>query len=152
MGLSLHSPIFSNGGAIPDRYSRLGRNLSPPLRWTDAPAATKSFIMVMEDADAPPGAFWHWTLYDINAQQSELREGAGAESPTHAQAVNDFGRACYDGPQPSADEGVHHYRFRLAALDVPHLELPPDARADDAWNAAQPHVIEEAELVGAFQR
>ena len=152
MTFALHSPMFLKGGAIPDRYARDGENLSPPLRWTDPPAGTKSFILIMEDPDAPSGTFRHWGMYGIHPGQSELREGVGAESETQRQAINDFGEARYDGPQPPPGHGVHHYHFRIAALDVAHLDVPADARVETAWDIAGPHVIGQAELVGTFAR
>jgi len=152
MTFALHSPMFQNGGAIPDRYARDGENLSPPLRWTDPPAGTKSFILIMEDPDAPAGALRHWAIYGINPGQSELREGIGAESEMRHQAINDFGEARYDGPRPPSGHGVHHYHFRIAALDVARLEVPAEARAETAWDIAAPHIIEQAELVGTFAR
>lgn len=151
MTFSLHSPVFQNGGAIPDRYARLGENVSPPLRWTDPPEEAKSFILVVEDPDAPSGTFWHWAIHGINPGQRELREGSGAPSGTRRQALNDFGNPRYDGPQPPRGRGAHHYHFRIAALDVAQLDLPDDAKAEGAWSAARPHVIDEAELVGIFE-
>jgi hypothetical protein len=152
MTFALHSPVFQNGGAIPDNCARDGENISPPLRWTDPPDAAKSFILIMEDPDAPSGTFRHWAIHGINPRQSELREGIGAEDGTRRQAINDFGKARYDGPQPPRGHGLHHYHFKIAALDVPQLDLPVDAKAESAWAVAQPHVIDQAELVGTFER
>lgn len=152
MTFALHSPVFQNGGAIPDIYARDGENVSPPLRWTDPPDETKSFILIVEDPDAPSGTFRHWAIHGINPMQSELREGIGAESETRRQAVNDFGKARYDGPQPPPGHGVHHYHFKIAALDVAQLDLPVDANVESAWDAARPHAIDQAELVGTLER
>lgn len=152
MTFALHSPVFNNGGAIPTRYTRDGENVSPPLRWSDPPREAKSFILVVEDPDAPSGTFRHWAVLDIAPGQTELREGAGGEDGRRGQAVNDFGRARYDGPEPPVGHGLHHYHFRLAALDLAHLDVPPDADVQAAWQAAQAHVIEEAELVGTYRR
>lgn len=150
MTFSLHSPAFQDGGAIPPRYARDGANLSPPLRWTDAPVATKSFMLIMEDPDAPRGTFRHWGIHGISPQQTELREGIGMDG--RRQSVNDFGRPCYDGPQPPHGHGAHHYHFKLCALDVANLDVPPGASVERAWDAAQAHVVGEAELVGVFER
>jgi Raf kinase inhibitor-like YbhB/YbcL family protein len=109
-------------------------------------------MLIVEDPDAPSGTFRHWAVHGINPCQTELREGAGAEEPGRRQAINDFGRPRYDGPQPPRGHGLHHYHFRLAALDVANLEVPEDADVARVWRAAQPHVIEEAELVGTFER
>ena len=152
MTFSLHSPVFQNGGAIPKRYARDGENLSPPLRWTDPPAEAKSFIVVVEDPDAPSGTFRHWAIHGINPNQAELGEGIGRETEARRQAVNDFGEARYDGPQPPRGHGVHHYHFKIAALDVAQLDIPADAKVERVWEAARPHVIDEAELVGTFER
>ena len=152
MTFALHSPVFQNGGAIPDTYARDGENISPPLRWTDPPAEAKSFVLVVEDPDAPSGSFRHWGLHGINAGQSELRAGLGVESETRRQAINDFGKARYDGPQPPRGHGVHHYHFRIAALDVGQLDVPPDASVERLWDAARPHILDEAELVGTYER
>jgi len=152
MTFALHSPVFQNGGAIPDRYARSGDNISPPLRWSGAPAEAKSFILAVEDPDAPSGSFWHWAIHGLNAGQDELPEGAGAEETDRRQGVNDFGNARYDGPAPPRGHGAHHYRFRIAALDVGQLDLPPDAKAESVWDTARPHMIDEAELIGTFER
>jgi len=153
MAFSLHSPAFQNGGAIPDQYARDGENQSPPLRWTDAPPEAKSFMLVVEDPDAPSGVFRHWAVHDLNPEQTELRQGAGnGKSKVARQGVNDFGDVGYDGPQPPPGHGVHHYHFKLAALDVAHLELADDADAETIALKARRHVIDEAEIVGTYQR
>lgn len=150
MSFRIHSPAFQNGGAIPPRYARDGANLSPPLQWADPPAGTKSLMLVMEDPDAPHGVFRHWGIHGINPQQTELREGIGADG--RRQAVNDFGRPGYDGPLPPRGHGAHHYHFKLLALDVANLDVPPGAHVGQTWDAARPHVLDEAELVGLFER
>lgn len=152
MAFALQSPAFQNGGAIPQKYARDGQNLSPPLRWTAPPAEAKSFVLVVEDPDAPSGVFRHWAVHGIGPDQTELREGLGAGGDGAQQAVNDFGEKGYDGPQPPRGHGPHHYHFKLAALDVPRLDIPEDAPAAEVWHAARPHVIGEAEIVGLYGR
>ncbi|WP_371129873.1 YbhB/YbcL family Raf kinase inhibitor-like protein [Phenylobacterium sp.] len=148
MGFALHSPAFAAGGAIPDRHLRTGRNLSPPLRWTDPPAGTRSFVLVVEDPNPPHGVVQLWAAHGINPDQTALREGVGANEAGIRQAPNDLGKPRYDGPQPPVEHGVYHYHFLLAALDVPELVVPGDATAGDVWEAAHPHLIERADLVG----
>ncbi|TGP21357.1 YbhB/YbcL family Raf kinase inhibitor-like protein, partial [Mesorhizobium sp. M1D.F.Ca.ET.234.01.1.1] len=72
MAFTLESPAFENGQAIPERYVRNGGNLSPPLQWKNAPAGTRSFLLVVEDPDAPRGMFRHWAVYDIPAGRDSL--------------------------------------------------------------------------------
>jgi Raf kinase inhibitor-like YbhB/YbcL family protein len=92
-------------------------------------------------------------MYDIAPNVAGLPEAASqAPPPGVKQAVNDFGQARYDGPQPPKDHGRHRYHFRLAALDVPRLDVPTVARVEDVWNAARPHVLAQAELIGLYER
>lgn len=153
MSLNLKSPEFKHGAPIPQRYARDGRNLSPPLRWDGAPNGTRSFALVVEDPDAPNGMFHHWAVYDLSAETTQLEEGADRSmAVVFGRAINDFGNTGYDGPQPPAGDAPHHYHFRLAALDVDHLDVPPDASVEAVWSAAEPHIIDRGELIGTFQQ
>lgn len=153
MALSVESPAFPNGQRIPNRYSKDGGNVSPPLQWSDAPRSTRSFALIVEDPDAPRGTFRHWAVYNVPPAYQGLDENTGsAKSGTALEmAVNDFGNRNYDGPQPPHGHGTHHYHFRLLALDVPELSLPARASVKDLLDAAQPHVIAEAQTIGTFQ-
>ena len=153
MAFSLHSTSFTNGARIPEKYSRDGENLSPAVEWQDAPRSTKSFVVVVEDPDAPRGTFHHWAAYDIDPRTKSLPEGAGSASRTKFKmAVNDFGNQRYDGPQPPPGHGTHHYHIRCAALDVDHLKVPANASAADVWEAARAHALAQTEIVGTFER
>jgi Raf kinase inhibitor-like YbhB/YbcL family protein len=74
--MRLRSTAFSDGGPIPRRYSCDGDDLSPPLQWSDAPAETRSFVVLCDDPDAPAGTWHHWAAYDIPANHTMLPEGA----------------------------------------------------------------------------
>jgi Raf kinase inhibitor-like YbhB/YbcL family protein len=153
MTFVLESPAFRHGETIPEKYSRTGQNVSPPLVWSGAPEGTRSFVLVVEDPDAPSGTFRHWGVYDIDGTRDRLPEGttAGAKTESLGHGVNDFGNAHYDGPQPPKGHGVHHYDFRLAALDVETLDMDRRAPIEQIWKAAEPHILAEAELVGTFE-
>lgn len=154
MAFSVASPAFPNGQRIPERYSKDGGNVSPPLEWHEAPRNTRSFALVVEDPDAPKGTFRHWAIYNVPPAHQGLAEGCGSQPPAGllAMGLNDFGNRRYDGPQPPRGHGTHHYHFRLLALDVPELSLAASANVKDVLEAAQPHVIAEAQTVGTFQR
>lgn len=154
MAFSVASPAFPNGQRIPEHYSKEGGNVSPPLEWRDAPRNTRSFALIVEDPDAPRGTFRHWVIYNVPPAHRGLAEGSGSQPPAGSltMGVNDFGHRGYDGPQPPPGHGTHHYHFRLLALDVPELSLPARASVTDVMDAAQPHVIAEAETIGTFQR
>ena len=148
--MKITSPAFTSGSAIPDKYAKVGDNLSPPLEWAGAPKETRSFALVVEDPDAPSGNFRHWAVYNIPPNRKRLDEGEDLAG--YGRGINDFGNRTYDGPQPPVEDGVHHYHFRLAALDTDRLDdVAPDASATAVWDEALRHVIEETELVGTFE-
>jgi Raf kinase inhibitor-like YbhB/YbcL family protein len=149
---SLTSPAFKEGGNIPAKYTcDAGReNPSPKLEWKDAPANTKSLVLIMHDPDAPmPGGFTHWVLFDIPPATKELPEGFQPGS-VGVSGNSGFRRAGYGGPCPPS--GAHHYHFILSALDVATLGLQPGATKADVEKAIQGHLIGTTELVGLYQR
>lgn len=154
MPLTLTSPAFSDGDPIPARFTRDGENVSPPLKWTGVPEGTRSLALAVQDPDAPRGTFGHWAVFNIAPDVEQLPEAEGGKPGPGplTQAKNDFGNAYYDGPEPPVGHGVHHYHFRLAALDVPSLDIPGQAGVKHIWQEAQRHAIEETELVGTYER
>ena len=106
-----------------------GGNVSPQLSWKDAPAGTKSFAITMYDPDAPTGSgFWHWEVFNIPANVTELAEGAGSDGGSLPQGAahgrNDAGMNAYMGPCPPQGDPDHHYVITVFAVDVE--ALPPD--------------------------
>ena len=155
---SLQSPAFKAGGIIPDLNTCRGEDASPPLAWTQAPRGTKSFALIMDDPDAPAGTWIHWVLYDLPPEAAALPAGLPkAESlpdgSKHGRSwgVDAFERSGYYGPCPPPGR-VHHYSFRLYALDR-ILGLPP-AQTNKAalLKAMKGHILGQAELVGLYRR
>jgi Raf kinase inhibitor-like YbhB/YbcL family protein len=150
--MKLTSADFTPGQTIPDEYTCSGANNSPQLAWSDPPAGTKSFALVVEDPDAPGGIFRHWGAYDIPADQRELAAGAGNGTAAGlTQTTNDFGKAGYGGPCPPPGDDPHHYAFRVLALDVEHLSGAP-AHAAGIVDAIDGHVLASSDLVGLYGR
>jgi hypothetical protein len=152
--MRLSSPAFSDAQRIPRRFTCDGEDLSVPLRWSDAPTETRSFVLLCEDPDAPAGAWHHWAVYDIPSDWTELAEGigrAGAKSGLK-QAINDFGRLGYGGPCPPHGHGPHHYHFHLLALSVDHLGVRSKPSCQEVERQARRHAIAEATLVGLYER
>ena len=154
MALSVTSTAFRDGERVPDRYTCTGKDISPPLAWSGAPAGTMSFVLLCDDPDAPAGTWHHWSVFDIPAESDGLPEAypTDAEVDATRQAVNDFRRHGYGGPCPPPGHGTHHYHFRLLALSVARLDLPDEARCPDVDKAARPHVLAEARLTGTYSR
>jgi Raf kinase inhibitor-like YbhB/YbcL family protein len=134
----LLSADLSAGGKLPeahvlDGFGRHGGNRSPHLRWENAPAAAKSFVVTLFDPDAPTGSgWWHWVVVDIPATTNELGHGASRHAaalpPGCREMRTDFGAPGYGGAAPPAGE-THRYVFTVHALDVPHLDIPDEASA-----------------------
>jgi Raf kinase inhibitor-like YbhB/YbcL family protein len=151
--LQLTSPAFAEGQTIPARYTCDDADVSPPLRWSAAPARTRSFAVVCDDPDAPGGSWVHWVLYNLAATTSELPEELPATETLlggAVQGVNDFNRSGYGGPCPPPGR-PHRYCFRLYALSI-ELKLPPHATKADLLAAMKGHVLAEAALTGTYQR
>jgi Raf kinase inhibitor-like YbhB/YbcL family protein len=145
--------VFEADGRIPPRYTCDGEDESPALSWSDVPENVKSFVLIVDDPDAPGGTFVHWVLYDVSARARGLAEGlspGGSVAGAGTQGLNDFGRLGYGGPCPPPG-APHRYVFTLSALDT-RLGLAPRMRAADVRRAMQSHVLAEARLVGRFQR
>jgi Raf kinase inhibitor-like YbhB/YbcL family protein len=111
-----------------------GQNISPALKWSGAPADTKSFAVTVYDPDAPTGSgWWHWVVYDIPATAAELSERAGNTGgklpPGAMQGHTDFGSTGYGGPCPPAGDKPHRYIFTVYALKTDKLDVPADATA-----------------------
>ena len=120
-------------------YQRWGQ--FPPIRWTGAPDGVRSYMLLVEDPDAPNGTFRHCAIANIPADAGELPQSVDTSPdwPSLQYARNDFGNAGYDGPEPPKGHGVHHYHFKLAALDVPRLGVPKQAGIDRLWQEARKH-------------
>ena len=151
----LESPAFADGDLIPALHSGEGLNLSPPLRWHGAPAGTRSFALVVDDPDAPPGPWVHWLLFNIPALLERLPAGLdrAPELPNGMRqgrcwGVSTFQRLGYQGPLPPSGR-VHRYRFQLHALDQP-LDLPAGSTVFDLRAAMAGHELGRAELTGLF--
>ena len=152
MALKLTSTAFTDGAAIPSQYTCDGRDLSPPLAWSEPPAGTKSFALISDDPDAPGNTWVHWVLYNIPASARQLPEAYPAEqqqSDGTRQGTTDFGRLGYGGPCPPS--GTHRYFFKLYALDAT-LSLAPGATKTHVEGAIQGHILGAAQLMGTYRR
>jgi Raf kinase inhibitor-like YbhB/YbcL family protein len=150
MTLTLRSPAFEPGAPIPARFDNERGDLSPALTWDSVPDGTAGLVLLVDDPDAPiEGSFVHWVLFDLDPARKGLAEG---EVPTEATAgANGFGRPGYLGPAPPPGHGLHHYVFRLLAVDEP-LSLSGLPSYQDVETAVAGHVLDEARMVGTYQR
>lgn len=139
-GFSLTSSEIKAGGTLPksfefNGFGCSGENKSPSLKWSGAPAGTKSFAVTVYDPDAPTGSgWWHWVVVNIPPNVTDLPSNAGAVGGTNlpAGASNvrvDFGFAGWGGTCPPQGDKPHRYVFTVYALKTDKLDIPADATA-----------------------
>lgn len=152
--MRINSTAFSHETAIPTLYTCEGKDISPPITWSDIPPGAKSLALVVDDPDAPdpaaPKMTWvHWVLYNLPAGNGGLPEGVSALPAGAKEGVNDWKRTGYGGPCPPI--GRHRYFHKLYALDtvLPDLKQPTKAKLEEAMKG---HVISEAQLMGTYQK
>jgi len=156
MPLSISSNAFTHEGEIPGMYTCEGRDVSPALSWSGAPDGTRTFVLIVDDPDAPdPKApkmtYVHWVLYNIPAPAGGLAMGVKpSDLPAGTrEGLNDWKRTGYGGPCPPI--GRHRYYHKLYALDaeLPDLGTPTKAQVLEAMKG---HVLAEAVLMGTYEK
>jgi Raf kinase inhibitor-like YbhB/YbcL family protein len=158
----LESSTFKDGEFLPlktafDKFDCGGQNVLPQLKWTGAPAGTKSFVITVYDPDAPTiSGFWHWGLYNIPANITELDESANSTGGFPAgvsEIFTDYGFNGYGGSCPPVGDKPHRYHFTIYALDVEKLELDP-AKTTGAFLMfnVRSHTLAKAQITGLYER
>jgi hypothetical protein len=149
---------------FPDRYvlndfGCSGGNESPPLEWSGAPAGTLSFVVTLFDRDerSTPSGWWHWVVYDIPSNVTELAAGAGALHsnvlPPHTlQGRTDLGADAYHGPCPAKGDAPHRYVFTIYALNIATLPVSADASGAMVVSTLSEHLLGKAVLVARYGR
>ena len=161
-GFKLQSPTVAPDGMLSNDqvYSGFGcsgKNISPALSWKGAPRATKSFAVTVYDPDAPTGSgWWHWVVYNIPADVTELPAGAGnagGQLPTGAaQGHTDFGTSGFGGACPPAGDKPHRYIFTVYALKTEKISLPDEASAAMVGFMIHANSLAKASLTARYGR
>jgi len=159
----LTSPDIGPGKPFTDKFifnglGCAGANASPELDWSNPPAGTQSFALMVHDPDAQTGGagIWQWVVINIPATAKSLPAGAGAPDgsglPPGAKEVSaDYG-PMYGGPCPPPGARAHRYNFTLYALKVPTLEVPPGATASVTGFFINMNAIGQAKLTALYGR
>jgi len=157
--MKLTSTAFAANQRIPTKHTGEGADVSPALKWEGAPAGVKSFALICDDPDAlsVAGKVWdHWLIWNIPATATELPENVAKTETVTAlggarQGMNGWPRLGYNGPMPPPGHGVHHYHFKLYALDA-ELAAPAKATKTQLETAMKGHILAQAELIGTYER
>jgi Raf kinase inhibitor-like YbhB/YbcL family protein len=154
----LMSSAYAEGSMIPTQYSCADPNAtSPALSWSNPPANTASFAVIMHDTDAAPmkGVMdvTHWIFWGISPTATSVPGAVKPDSSPDGimQGKNIRGVNGYQPPCPPPGATPHHYIFELYALDA-KLDLPAGASRADLLKAMDGHVIGKATTGGTFGR
>jgi Raf kinase inhibitor-like YbhB/YbcL family protein len=150
-GQLTETQVFSGFGCT-------GKNISPSLKWINAPKDTKSFAFTVYDPDAPTGSgWWHWVIFNISSGINELKADAGNLQKGLApkgsvQSVTDFGMPGFGGACPPEGDKPHRYIFTVYALKVEKLDLDEKALPALVGFFLNQHTIAKASLMAYYGR
>lgn len=145
--MKIESPAFAGNESIPSKYTCDGKDVNPPLKFSEIPGDSESLILIVDDPDAPGGTWVHWTIWNIAPETKEIGEASVPEGAV--EGITDFGEPGYGGPCPPS--GTHRYFFKLFALDTT-LDLDSSAKKKDIEKAMEGHVLDRAQLIGLYSR
>jgi PKD repeat protein len=112
---SLTSNAGVDGGALPTDHTCDGTGSSPALSWSNAPADTKEFALMMTTLPVEGGIKWNWVLFGIPGTTSFLtKNSSGVGIP----GVGSHGYTLGYQPPCSQGPGAKLYTFTLYALSA----------------------------------
>jgi Raf kinase inhibitor-like YbhB/YbcL family protein len=160
--LTVTSPTLKANEVVPIDHTADGKNVSPALSWSGAPAATKQFALIYDDPDVsfgtPPQSFVHWVVYKIPGTAKGLPADlpmepvltAPADIAGTIQGLSGFKRTGYRGPAPPPGK-PHHYTWTVYALDA-ELPLEQGLNRNQLVEAMKGHIIGQGSLVAIYER
>jgi Raf kinase inhibitor-like YbhB/YbcL family protein len=149
MAFTLKSSAFHDGASIPLSYTCEAKDQSPPLVWESVPQNTRSFVLIVDDPDAPAGTWVHWVLFNIPKETQTLAENIQTLPAGTQKGSNSWNKQKYQGPCPPS--GEHRYFFKLYALDN-LLGLKEGATKSEIETAMKGHVLGTAQLMGKYKK
>jgi Raf kinase inhibitor-like YbhB/YbcL family protein len=149
MTFTIKTTSFNNKESIPQKYTCEGENISPPVEWKDAPNGTQSFVLIVDDPDAPLGTWNHWLIYNIPNHITKLEENIQTLPSPAKLGRNSWGSENYSGPCPPS--GEHRYYFKLFALNA-QIESKNKISRTNIEQLIKPYIIGEAVLMGRYER
>ncbi|MBE7196852.1 MAG: YbhB/YbcL family Raf kinase inhibitor-like protein [Parafilimonas terrae] len=155
VSITLSSPAFADGAALPARFTADGAGVSPPLAWNGLPPDTASVVLLVEDAGSPtPQPLVHLIVWNLAADRTNLREGDVSHSVQASDLPlgrNSFLQTAWLPPDPPSGHGQHAYVFQIYALRRP-LELAESPGRGALLDAMRSLVSAKGMLVGTYAR
>lgn len=154
--LGLSSSAFGDREAVPSEHTCDGEDLSPPLTVDGLPAGTVTVALIVGDPDVPTptiGAenFTHWLAWNAEPVEGRALFPEDGVPEGTREGANDAGGEGYTGPCPPPGSPPHRYVFRAFAVDA-ELDLEEGAERSQLEVALDGHVLDEARLVGTYER
>ena len=161
--LKLTSPTIKAGAFLTEEQvfagcGCMGKNQSPALKWTPGPKGTRSYAITVYDPDAPTDSgWWHWIVYNIPANVTELAAGAGDIAgkllpPGAKQGRTDYGAQAFGGACPPQGDKPHRYIFTVFALKTDKIDVPADASAALIGFMVNANTLEKASFTARYGR
>lgn len=152
----ISSDSFSNGGVAPLSMGGGGKcpgnNTSPQLSWSNAPAGTKSFVLLIEDPQGANGlGVMHFIGYGIDASRDQFASGELAKKSLYTSGINVRGGTGYAGPCPPANADVHNYNFTLIATDLDTHALSQGMDKAELAKHLKGHTLAAAGIVARYE-
>lgn len=150
------SSVFKDKEFIPKKYTCEGQDVNPELVISNIPDGAKTIAIICDDPDAPIGTFVHWVLwnYPVNGPIVNIPEALPKVEKLQngaMQGYNDFGKVGYNGPCPPKGHGVHHYHFKIYAVNT-LIELKGKVTKKELEKALSGRILAQAEIVGLYER
>ncbi len=143
--MTIESDVFVNNGKIPVLYTCNGGGTQPPLKISDVPQKVKSLALIVDDPDAPNGDFVHWVVWNLSPKTLTIEKSIVPEGAV--EGYTSLNKSGFVPPCPPS--GVHHYNFKLYALDA-ILSIPNSSNKSDLIKAMDKHIVDSATLVGLY--
>jgi len=141
------SDSFYQDDFLPAKYTCDGQGINPTIMIDGVPIKTKSLVLIVDDPDAPAGTFTHWLVWNIHSKTKIIKEGVIPQDAV--QGTNSSGKTDYVPACPPS--GIHHYYFRIFALDV-MLNLRPDIRRQTLQDSMQGHILDKGSLMAKYSK
>jgi len=158
---SLSSSSFKDGTPLAQKHAGankanpncVGENVSPQLSWSNAPAGTTSYALLMLDPEGRNGlGVVHWLAYNIPASVTSFAEGETSKpSEKYTGGTGTAKQSIYIGPCTPPNTTYHHYTFVMVATDLDPKALSAGLTKDDLVAKLDGHVKAAAGLVGLFK-
>ncbi len=145
------SKNFENNSFIPAKYTCKQDDVNPNIYW-DSVDDAKSYVLIVEDPDAPMGNWIHWIVY--NLKQNNIPENWDIDVYQNESnikfGINDFKKLKYGGPCPPS--GTHRYFFKVYALDITLDDAKSGLTKNSLFEKINDHIIGYGELIGLFKK